>query len=120
MTNSLNIIDSMKITYSAHIQVLKNSKEELLKIRNILFINNQNSYVIHPIIINLINELLTRINEQKQNVEAAQHRGMKWEQMKEVTAKIKKKRGVSIEHRPTDCSQISQSETQLSMKSEPE
>jgi len=40
--------------------------------------------------------------------------------MKEVTAKIKKKRGVSIEHRPTDCSQISQSETQLSMKSEPE
>ena len=113
-------MDSMKIIYSAHIQVLKNSKEELLKIRNILFINNQNSYVIHPIISNLINELLTRLKEHKQNVEAAQHIGMKWEQMKEVTAKIEKKRGVSIEHRPADGSQMSESETQQWMKSEPE
>ena len=70
-------MNSMKIIYSAHIQVLKNSKKELLKIRNILFINNQNSYVIHPIISNLINELLTRLKEHKQNVEAAQHIGMK-------------------------------------------
>ena len=40
--------------------------------------------------------------------------------MKEVTAKIEKKRGVSIEHRPADGSQMSESETQQWMKSEPE
>ena len=43
----------------------------------------------------------------------------KWVQMKKVSAKIgkKRKRGVSIEDRHADCSHMSESETQLWMKS---